>query len=288
MSDTASIELGRKGYIQSNGRVRLEVQRFAGNHPTVHKIVGVSPQGELRAQRIQPTSSPRSGGGNGEDYFTLADGIYWINDILSTSSYRYQTFIVLAEGKFEEYSRDDLDEALAVHFAGDLAVAKEAKRVHKERLVIAQEILSEIAEERKSMAEPVKDGDLTAHPEFSDLPSAENIVGSMACQDFDRLSFVMTTAAPRHFVVHSPVFAKASTPEAVFALARTTIESRMAQLDAAKSKAEEAGWPALTGSEKQIKWAETIRAKVASKDPKAKALKTATTAKYWIDNHRFA
>ena len=288
MSDITSIELGRKGYIQSNGDVRLEVQRFAGNHPTVDKIVGVSPKGELRIQRIQPTSSPRSGGGNGEDYFSLADGIYWINDILSTGSRRYRTFIALAEGELDQYSRDDLDEALAVHFAGDLAVAQEAQRVHKERLAIAQEILAEIAEERTSLAEPVKDGDLTAHPEFWDLPSADSVVGSMACQDFDRLAFVMTTAAPRHFVVHNPVFAKASTPEAVFALARTTIESRKAQLDAAKSKAEEAGWPALTGSEKQIKWAETIRAKVASKDPKAKALKTAKTAKYWIDNHRFA
>lgn len=288
MSDNTSIDLGRKGYITSDGRVRLEVQRFAGNHPTVEKIVGVSPKGELRTQRMQPTSSPRSGGGNGEDYYTLVDGVYWINDILSTSSYRYRTFISLVEGELGEYSRDDLDEVLAEHFAGDLAVAKEAQRVHKERLVIAQEILAEIAEERKSLATPVKEGELTAHPEFGDLPSADSVVSSMARQEFDRLSFVMTTAAPRHFVVHNPVFAKASTPEQAFAQARVTIASRQAQLDAAKGKADEAGWPALTGSEKQIRWAETIRAKVAAKDPKAKALKTATTAKYWIDNHRFA
>lgn len=289
MSDTiTTIELGRSGDVDSEGSMKLEVQRFAGNHPTVDKITGVTPKGELRTHRIQPESSHRSGGGNGNDYYTLDDGIYWINDILSTGSRTYRTFIVLKEGELDQYSRDDLDDVLAEHFAGDLAVAQEAQRVHKERLAIAQEVLAEIVEERKELTAPVTDGDLKAHPEFNDLPAADQVVRDMGVEGFDRLTYVMKKAAPFQFVVYAPVFAKARTPADAITQARATIEARKAQLAEAQNKAGEAGWPALTGSEKQIRWAETIRAKVAAKDPKAKALKTATTAKYWIDNHRYA
>ena len=44
--------------------------------------------------------------------------------------------------------------------------------------------------------------------------------------------------------------------------------------------------PELTGSAKQIAWAEDIRARVKAVDPKYPALKRATRAKYWIDNRR--
>jgi hypothetical protein len=42
--------------------------------------------------------------------------------------------------------------------------------------------------------------------------------------------------------------------------------------------------PELTGSAKQIAWAEDIRARVKAADPKFPGLKQATRAKYWIDN----
>jgi len=42
--------------------------------------------------------------------------------------------------------------------------------------------------------------------------------------------------------------------------------------------------PELTGSAKQIAWAEDIRARVKAADPRFRALKRATRAKYWIDN----
>jgi hypothetical protein len=284
---STTIELGRHGTISSNGSIKLEVQRFAGNRPTVHRIIGVSPDSELRSQRIYPNSSGRTGGGNGNDRFEgLEDGIYWIDDILGTSSSRSSTFVVLEDDDVTEYTRSKLNDVLAVRYAGDVALAAETQRLKRERLAIAQVVITEISEERQLMIEPVTDGDLTAHPEFSNLPSAAGVVEKMSHEDFDRLDFVMRHAAPFQFVVHSPVFAKASTPEKVFAQARINIETRKAQLDAAKAQADTAGWPALKGSPKQITWAETIRAKVAAKDPKAKALKTAITAKYWIDNHR--
>ena len=48
------------------------------------------------------------------------------------------------------------------------------------------------------------------------------------------------------------------------------------------------GLPALKGTPKQIAWALTIRAKVAAKNPKDPSLKKGKTAKYWIENHRYA
>lgn len=44
--------------------------------------------------------------------------------------------------------------------------------------------------------------------------------------------------------------------------------------------------PALTGTPKQIAYALTIREAFMKRNAKAKALKTATTAKFWIENHR--
>ncbi|BCM83554.1 hypothetical protein [Methylobacterium indicum] len=46
------------------------------------------------------------------------------------------------------------------------------------------------------------------------------------------------------------------------------------------------GLPSLTGSPKQVAYALKIRAAVQAKTPSDRALKTATTASYWIDNRR--
>lgn len=46
------------------------------------------------------------------------------------------------------------------------------------------------------------------------------------------------------------------------------------------------GFPELTGTPKQIAYALSIRDAFAAKNPGERSLKTATTAKYWIENHR--
>lgn len=82
---------------------------------------------------------------------------------------------------------------------------------------------------------------------------------------------------------------------------RAEVERRKAEAEALKAaNASEAerlerggqpaveGLPALTGSMKQISYALKIRAAVQVHQPKLTALKTATTAKYWIENHRAA
>lgn len=69
------------------------------------------------------------------------------------------------------------------------------------------------------------------------------------------------------------------------------MENRRLELEAeAERIAEEGqgndGLPDLTGSPKQIAWALKIRAAVVASGRKMSALKTATTAKYWIDNYK--
>lgn len=285
----ASIPMGRQGHFYTDGSLTLEVQAFAGNKPYVELITGVAQNRALRTQRVYPHSQPRSGGKNGSDHYRgLPDGLYRIHDILDTGSHKYSTTVMLENGTLETFSKDEMDDLLEERFPDDMALVLEAERVHQERLAVAKTILAEIAEERKAMMGSITEGDLVAHPEFRDAPTAEDVVKAMRWESFDRDQYVMYQAAPTHYIIHQPVFAKSSTSNEVFAQARTTIAARQAQLEAAKGQAEAAGWPALKGTEKQVRWAESIRAKVAAKDPNAKALKTATTAKYWIENHRFA
>ena len=75
------------------------------------------------------------------------------------------------------------------------------------------------------------------------------------------------------------------------------LENRRLELEAEAERIEAEGQgnedlPDLTGSPKQIAWALKIRGEVAARaersHQKLAALKTATTAKYWIDNHRNA
>ncbi|WP_175429984.1 hypothetical protein [Azospirillum argentinense] len=53
---------------------------------------------------------------------------------------------------------------------------------------------------------------------------------------------------------------------------------------AAKAGVDADALPALRGTAKQVAWATQIRATFAAKHPTDKRLKSATTAKYWIDN----
>lgn len=282
-----SISLGRHGSFSGDGSISLEVQRFAGNKPTVDRVVGVALNGSLRLQRVSPDSSPRSGGGNGEDkYHGITDGLYEFRDILGRSSRRYHYFVQLKDEDVTEFDSDELDDVLAELFPGDVATAQAHAQAQKQLKTEAQAVLADIVEERRALAEPVVDGELTAHPEFGSVPKAEQVVSDMQRPGFERTDYVMRAAVPLRFVITTPVFAKAATPDAAFAQAREVAATRAAQTEAARTLAGEQGWPALRGTPKQVQWAEAIRAKVGARDPENKALKTASTAKYWIDNHR--
>lgn len=58
-------------------------------------------------------------------------------------------------------------------------------------------------------------------------------------------------------------------------------EEREFELNEAKVR----GWPSLSGSDKQIAWALSIRSKAAKRNPTMPELTNKTAAKYWIENH---
>lgn len=63
---------------------------------------------------------------------------------------------------------------------------------------------------------------------------------------------------------------------------------RAALAEIAAEEAAEAGYPALKGTDKQIAYADQIRAAYAKKKPADKVLWGRLTAKWWIENHRAA
>lgn len=71
------------------------------------------------------------------------------------------------------------------------------------------------------------------------------------------------------------------------------MKARQAQLAAEAEKIVAEGQPTselpvLSGSPKQIAWALRIRDAIAARDPKHTSLRRATTASFWIENHRHA
>lgn len=62
--------------------------------------------------------------------------------------------------------------------------------------------------------------------------------------------------------------------------------ARDEEADALLREANNAGWPVLNGSERQVAWAISIRSKVAKRNPGLPELLTRTAAKYWIDNYK--
>ncbi|MGE4340648.1 MAG: hypothetical protein AB7E55_32565, partial [Pigmentiphaga sp.] len=91
---------------------------------------------------------------------------------------------------------------------------------------------------------------------------------------------------PMHYVVTTPVFAKASSAAEAIGAAQKVIDGRNASKLAAQAMTAKLGLPKLTGTPRQIEWATRLRANFAQANPEHPTLRRATTAKYWIDNHR--
>lgn len=139
-------------------------------------------------------------------------------------------------------------------------------------------VLSEVVSERAAVL-PVCVDSLVATPEFERLPDSSNFkLRSDETED----EAIMRLSAPTRWIVQCP-FAEGRTAEEAIERAQALIKQRAAALDAARQAAAETGLPELTGSERQVAWAMQIRAAAAAKNPKLVALKTATTARYWID-----
>lgn len=150
-----------------------------------------------------------------------------------------------------------------------------------EKALVAKRITDEILEERETFTTVEIDG-IKAQPEFERF-TAQDIIRSLSRGDSED-EIIQTFYAPKHYIVNSPFFAKASTAEEAIRKAREKDERRKAEKQAARKAAKESGLPKLTGTTKQKAWALTLRDKFAQRHPDDQRLKTETTAKFWIEH----
>lgn len=278
---STAVKVGRSSTIYTTEAV-LEVSAFAGNRPTIRKVVGVDMKtGSPKTVGLSFTAE-LSGGKNGRRTFELSPGFYMYDDVLGTGSRKYKGYVEISEDHVADLDDDEVEETLSEYFPLEIQTYFKKKTEQEHKTKIANEILAKIAVEREEYAEFVQDG-LIAVPEFKNPPTTEMVVRDMECgEGFSEDEYIVLHGEPTHYVVSKPIFAKGHTPQEAIASAMEVIESRKKNLEEAKK--ETAGLPALTGTERQIAWAVTLRADYAKKHPETKVLKTATTAKYWIDN----
>lgn len=267
--------------------VTFVVKSFLGNRPAVHAVTGISSVKGLEAIATKTLSlnatESLSGGGNGTRTFTLpaGDALYLLSGIREASKRTCSCLLVVSGGKVLALSPklktvQDL-------LLGAAAKAASATKLYTAQVEAANKVIQSIEEERQQYGEEVID-DVIARPEFGNLPDVDRVIGLMQADGFDPDMYAVEKAAPIHYVVTAPAYAKAATAEEAVAVAKKIVEDRQRAAEDAKAKAEESGLPQLTGSPRQIPWALQIRAAVLKANPKHPSLRRATTAKYWIEH----
>lgn len=279
-----SVSAGRRGEI-SKRCASLEVSGFHGNNPAIRQVIGVQLDADMRVAPRLGDAIPKdyeslSGGGNGyRKWVGLRDGVYRVAGLAETSGRVVSDYYVICEQKVACIYADSVPD----FFEAQHQAALQELEIHKQRLGRAQEISDLIAGERNEYREVVVD-DIKATPEFKRFDL--NDVMRVLTNESELERFINTASAPLHYIVASPVFAKAATAEAAIEDVKRKIDERAQAQLKAKEEADSLGLPDLKGSERQVSWALQIRAKAYNQNPKDPALKKATTAKYWIENRR--
>ena len=279
------MRIGRSSSITSDEAV-FEVKGFAGNRPVLKKALKLNTEtGDLVLEKCVEKARDLNGSGNGCIVFDLdGKGLYVAESVLCTSSHLDSYYVEVDENNnISIINENDDNEFAGVKkriFPVDYEVYSQNRKKELEALKEARRLMNEIAEERKTYLEEEVDG-LKAVPEFRnfDIKDLVKIIKNAGNID----EFMMNYIVPERYVT-SPVFATGRTAEEAISAAKEKIEEREKERE--KAVQETAGLPSLSGTERQIAWATTIRAKVAKSNPALPALKKATTAKYWIENYR--
>lgn len=281
--------LGRNGSFDlETGTLSLEMMRFYHNRPAVERVRINPVDGALKLHSIEKIAADfdLSRGGNGVVTFCIAtDGAYRCSSLLYTSGRIESRLLVVKDGEVGVFSllNEGVLEAakmLGFDFQKRLSEQKsERKRRHDEALAILREIEAE-----HCGFDVESHGGIEAAPVFREPPSAQDVIAAMHTPEFDRDVYIVANAAPVHYVVRAPVFAKASTGEAAIKDALRIQSEREAAKERAKKNAEALGLRELKGTPKQVAWALQIRDAFASANPNSPNLRRATTAKWWIEN----
>lgn len=273
------IEIGRHGkaVVQEDGSVKavLEVKRWK-EQPKLEQFTGYSHTVTLEADILFRKSTE-----NGYDEYTLRDfGIYLARDAIATSRRGCDVFFRFCDGRLEGLNREQLDAALRAEFPAS-AQAYDQQVERRNRLNAERKRLEQaIFEEREAFSAVHSEDGYTAIPRFCDIPN------DLALREQTEDELIVTYSTPT-YVVEKPFFASADTPDKAIRQAREKEQQRRDAFEAAKRLAQQKGWPELSGSPKQIRWAEQIRACCfKAGHASEKELIGKKLARYWIDHYK--
>ncbi|KJS38082.1 MAG: hypothetical protein VR70_10840 [Rhodospirillaceae bacterium BRH_c57] len=280
-----TIDIGRRGGLAIvDGAAVLCAEVSGGREAVLYRVVGlecVAGSTRVKSSRVERTKTDRSNSGNGVDsYEGLSDGIYVMKGVHETSGRIVTEMFRIAVGEIEDFGRDESAMISAAKIAFPLdAQEAEAKEAEAARLAARRgAIEAAIADERTNYAPVVRNG-LAAEPVFPFIPKDVGTRG----EDEDTLALDFGT--PREWKVISP-YVTGSTADEALAKAEAINEKRKREAEEAAAKAKEDGLPELKGTERQVAYAEEIRAKFAQFNPGHVNIKKAKTAKFWIENHK--
>lgn len=285
-----TIKIGRRGcaYIDNNElNLIIEVQGYERGKPLVYRAPRVyRADGYNRWSTVQRTDTERSRSGRGRDTYQIAkSGIYVVRDAHDTSERRRSHFLLFGtDGTLRELEGngaqgDEVEQALRDQYPAQADDHDRAQRREQEIAQRQSRLEAEIEEERGYYTVTETSDGYRARPVFPDVPR------DLAHKDDEDEQLVALYSLPRYYEVDRP-HARGESPEAAIEEARRIDQERREAAEQAAGQAEEQGWPALTGSPKQIRWAEQIRAAYARLHPGDAKLRQVRRAKYWIDNYK--
>lgn len=301
---------GRSTYYNPATRVlSVEVSRYCGNRPGIDRIVSVyvdERTGDLmfKKESLVEIEKDMSLGGNGKIKFQLDESslAYHAFDIAEASSRKTSFIFCIKDGEMSILSGKSVVDIVAGAGAADLRAAstarkeevkleqaaREAAEQERERARVAKMTAeSELKKEKRAEMEVEIEARLDAFARDVATRQAEPIGGTTVEVVFNRDRASKNFA--KSLLEMSFVYAPNLENFVEYRAGGIVADSRAAliALLAAKSNLG-SDLVALTGSPKQIAWAEKIRARVMTRMPPADFAKIAkkAKAKFWIDNYK--
>lgn len=272
------INLGRSGTM-SLDTCRLEVKSYTGNNPSLLKVVDVrySETGaKPENQSITPAKKSLSGGGNG--FFTFngyKPGLYQVKKALGTSGRTYDYNVIVFDDGIKTIKDEGFQRVLAIVFP-------EQYKSHKIiQLINAERSENKPVEIKGLNIAPVYSNERYEDRQYYELKNKVDKFLSTQTDEELVMQFIAENAFP---IAWRCEYTTKETAEEVAAEIVRIREERKNAVKEAKETENALGLPELKGTTAQINWAVSIRNRLVKNNPKDTRLKTATTAKYWIEH----
>lgn len=247
---------------------------------TIRPITGYRAEG--RPLKMATDLRSRSARSGAVEYRIPDDGLYRVQGVPLSNSSRTGALIEVRGGQVallaDEHDKSTDDAVLRERFPAEAAAAD------------AEFDLTQRIEEERTTIEPETIDGFTVIPEWNERP-IRNLPPRP--DGMTEEEYVAHVASPAHYVVQSPVFAKASTAEECAKQARERYDEkkkreqrREDEHERARKAAEENSLPSLKGSDRQARWAMNIRQRYIDRNGIDRIARERKTARWWIDNYK--